>query len=94
MANSIDTLLRKYAKRIKLSELTESVNRGLLSYDEVENAIKNKKLESLRSPFQFSHERKVMLAQCLENVNDRLAYMEATNPMALGAYKRYAINFA
>lgn len=92
MANSIDTLLKKYAKRIKLSELTESVNRGLMSYDEVESAIKNKKLESLHSPFQFSHERKVMLAQCLENVNDRLAYMEATNPMALGAYKRYAID--
>ena len=85
-------LLRKYDSRIKLSELTEAVNRGLIDQDVVEKAIKSKKLESLRSPVTFSPERKVMLAQCLENVSDRLAYMEATNPMALGAYKRYALD--
>ena len=68
-------LLKKYDSRIKLSELTEAVNRGLISQDEVEKAIKTKKLESLRSPVAFSAERKVMLAQCLENVSDRLAYM-------------------
>lgn len=85
-------LLKKYASRIKLSELTEAVNRGLIDQDEVEKAIKEKKLESLRSPVIFSPERKIMLAQCLENVSDRLAYMEATNPMALGAYKRYALD--
>ena len=85
-------LLRKYDSRIKLSELTEAVNRGLIGQDEVEQAIKSKKLESLRSPVNFTSERKVMLAQCLENVADRLAYMEATNPMALGAYKRYALD--
>lgn len=89
---NVAKLLRKYDSRIKLSELTEAVNRGLIGQDEVEQAIKSKKLESLRSPVTFSTERKVMLAQCLENVNDRLAYMEATNPMALGAYKRYALD--
>lgn len=88
----VNGLLKKYANRIKLSELTEAVNRGLIGQDEVEKAIKEKKLESLRSPFAFTQERKVMLAQCLENVNDRLAYLEATNPMALGAYKRYALD--
>ena len=36
------SLLNKYASRIKISELTEAVNRGLLSQDEVENAIKRK----------------------------------------------------
>ena len=87
-----NALLKKYANRIKISELTEAVNRGLISQDKVEHAIKNGKLESLRSPFSFSPERKIMLAQCLENVNDRIAYMEATNPMALGAYKRYALD--
>ena len=85
-------LLKKYANRIKISELTEAVNRGLISQDVVEKAIKTKKLESLRSPVTFSNERKIMLAQSMENVSDRLAYMEATNPMALGAYKRYAID--
>ena len=85
-------LLKKYDSRIKLSELTEAVNRGLMSQDEVEKAIKSKKLESLRSPVNFSHERKVMLAQCLENMSDRISYMEATNPMAIGAYKRYALD--
>ena len=87
-----NALLRKYANRIKISELTESVNRGLMSQDEVEKIIKSKKLESARSPFTYSNERKIMLAQCLENVSDRLAYTEATNPMALGAYKRYALD--
>lgn len=86
------SLLNKYASRIKISELTEAVNRGLLSQDEVENAIKRKKLESFSSPVRFSNERKIMLAQCLENVADRLAYMESTNPMSLGAYKRYALD--
>ncbi len=85
-------LLRKYADRIKISELTEAVNRGLISQDKVERAIKQKKLESLRSPVNFSNERKIMLAQCMENVNDRMRFVEATNPMALGAYKRYAID--
>lgn len=85
-------LLKKYDSRIKLSELTEAVNRGLIDQSEVEKAIKEKKLESLRSPVTFSPERKIMLAQCLENVADRLAYLEATNPMALGAYKRYALD--
>ena len=97
MANYVENhktvdLLKKYATRIKLTELTEAVNRGLMSQDEVSQAIKNKKLESLRSPVNFSHERKIMLAQCLENTNDRLAYMEATNPMAIGSYKRYALD--
>lgn len=87
-----NNLLNKYRDRIKISELTEAVNRGLLSQDAVEKAIKNKKLESLRSPVSFSNERKIMLAQSLENVSDRLAYMESTNPMALGAYKRYALD--
>ena len=85
-------LLKKYDSRIKLSELTEAVNRGLIDQSEVEKAIKEKKLESLRSPVTFSPERKIMLAQCLENVSDRMAYLEATNPMALGAYKRYALD--
>ena len=85
-------LLNKYASRIKLAEVTEAVNRGLMDNERVERAIKSKKLESLKSPVNFSHERKVMLAQCLENMTDRLAYMEATNPMAIGAYKRYALD--
>lgn len=85
-------LFRKYASRIKLAELTEAVNQGLIDQDIVSKAIKTKKLESLRSPVVFTPERKIMLAQCLENVSDRLAYMEATNPMALGAYKRYALD--
>ena len=87
-----NALLRKYANRIKISELTEAVNRGLVSQEEVEKAIKNKKLESFRSPVTFSNEKKIMLAQCLENVADRIAYTEATNPMALGAYKKYALD--
>lgn len=90
--NPSERLLNKYKTRIKISELTEAVNRGLISEDEVEKAIKSKKLESLKCPFQFSHERKVMLAQCLENMNQQLKFMEATNPMAMGAYKRYAID--
>ena len=77
-------LLRKYASRIKLSELTEAVNRGLISQDEVTKAIKEKKLESLKSPVSFSHERKVMLAQCLENTSDLIRHTEATNPHPLG----------
>lgn len=85
-------LLRKYASRIKLSELTEAVNRGLISQDEVTKAIKEKKLESLKSPVSFSHERKIMLAQCLENTSDLIRHTEATNPMAIGAYKRYALD--
>lgn len=85
-------LLRKYNSRIKIAELTEAVNRGLIGQDEVEQAIKSKKLESLRSPVTFSTERKIMMAQSLENVSDRIAYTEATNPMALGAYKRYALD--
>lgn len=85
-------LLKKYGSRIKISELTEAVNRGLISQDEVSNAIKNKKLESLRSPVTFNNERKIMMAQSMKNIDDRIAYMEATNPMALGAYQRYAID--
>jgi|GEM_PF-2996581 len=85
-------LLAKYATRIKLSELTEAVNRGLIGEDEVENAIKTKKLESLRSPVIFSHEKKLMIAQTSENLRENIAFMEASNPMALGAYKRYAID--
>lgn len=85
-------LLNKYRNRIKISELTEAVSRGLIDQATVSNAIKNNKLESLQSPLHFSKERQIMLAQCLENVNDRLAYMEATNPMAIGGYKRYALD--
>ena len=87
-----NALLNKYKNRIKISELTEAVNRGLISQDKVEHAIKTGRLESLRSPVSFSSEKKIMLAQCLENVNDRLQYLEATNPMSLGAYKRYALD--
>lgn len=90
--SSSQRLLRKYADRIKISELTEAVNRGLISQDEVERAIKNKKLESIRSPFTYTPERKIMLAQCMENVSDRMKFEESTNPMSLGAYQRYAID--
>lgn len=85
-------LLNKYANRIKIAELTEAVNRNLVDKDKVTRMIQRGKLESVSSPVSFSPERKLMMAQCLENVADRTAYLEATNPMALGAYKRYAID--
>lgn len=93
MANtSIDALRNKYSRRIKLSELTEAVNRGLLDAEDVERAIKQNKLESLRSPVSYSLEKKNMLAQCLENTSNLIKFTEATNPMAIGAYKRYALD--
>jgi len=85
-------LLHKFATRIRVSELTEAVERGLLDSDEVERAIKSGKLESVKCPVSFSPEKKIYMAQMLENVSDKLAYMEATNPMALGAYRRHALD--
>lgn len=92
MNTQASALLRKYAKRIKLSEVTEAVNRGLLDQDTVAQAIRSNKLESLKTPVSFSPEKKIMLAQCLENTDSMVKYTEATNPAALGAYKRYALD--
>ena len=92
MNTQASALLKKYGRRIKLAEITESVNRGLLDQDSVTQAIKSNKLESIRVPVSFSPEKKIMLAQCLENTDSLLKYTEATNPAALGAYKRYALD--
>ena len=85
MNTQASALLKKYGRRIKLAEITESVNRGLLDQDSVTQAIKSNKLESIRVPVSFSPE-------CLENTDSLLKYTEATNPAALGAYKRYALD--
>ncbi len=92
MNTQASALLKKYGRRIKLSEITESVNRGLMDQDTVAQAIKANKLESLKVPVTFSPEKKIMLAQCLENTDSMLKFTEATNPAALGAYKRYALD--
>ena len=92
MNTQASALLKKYGRRIKLAEITESVNRGLLDQDSVAQAIKSNKLESIKVPVSFSPEKKIMLAQCLENTDSLLKYTEATNPAALGAYKRYALD--
>ena len=92
MNTQASALLKKYGRRIKLSEITESVNRGLMDQDTVAQAIKSNKLESLKVPVTFSPEKKIMLAQCLENTDSMLKFTEATNPAALGAYKRYALD--
>ena len=44
----VQSLLDKYSKRIKISELTEAVNRGMIDQDQVERAIKSGKLESIK----------------------------------------------
>lgn len=92
MNTQTNSLLRKYGKKIRLAEITESVNRGLLDQDTVAQAIRSNKLESVKSPVTFSPEKKIMLAQCLENTDSMLRFTEATNPAALGAYKRYALD--
>lgn len=38
----------------------------------------------------LSYEKKVVLANCLENTADRIKAFEATNPGQIGQYKRYS----
>lgn len=40
----------------------------------------------------MTFEKRAMLANALENTHQRLKYMEATNPAAIGQYKRYALD--
>ena len=87
-------LLNKYANYIKLTELSESVKRGLMSDSDLEKIIKTNRVVEAKSPLNFSKEKKVMMAQTLENLQDRMRFVEATNPMAIGAYKKYAIDIA
>ena len=87
-------LLAKYGNYIKMTELSESVKRGLMADDDLNRIIKTNRVMEAKSPLHFSKEKKIMMAQTLENLQDRIRYVEATNPMAIGAYKKYAIDIA
>lgn len=40
----------------------------------------------------LSYEKRAALANSLENTHQSLKFMEATNPAAIGQYKRYALD--